>query len=68
MFMARTSRFKEAARVNILIEAQIHRLGKAKASALGIRGGFSEYVSLLIAQDRKRKGRALLSAMGRAGA
>jgi hypothetical protein len=57
--MARPVLFIRPRRVNILIETSTHEVGKAKAKALQIRGGFSEYVSRLIAADRARKGRAI---------
>lgn len=65
--MARTAFYHQSKRVNILIEAALHEAGAAKAKSLDLRGGFSEYVGRLIAADRAKKGRRLLSASHRVG-
>lgn len=57
--MARPPIYKEARRINIVIEASLHAQGIEKAARHRLRGGFSEYVARLIVADRKRKGRAL---------
>lgn len=60
--MPRPAIYRAAKRVNIVLESELHALGVSKANSHRLRGGFSEYVARLIAADRKRKGRALLSA------
>ena len=53
--MARPALYRQPRRVNILIETEVHRKAARKAFRMGLRGGFSEYVSRLIAADRRRK-------------
>ena len=61
--MARPPIYKKARRINIVLEAELHAEGVDKAAQHRLRGGFSEYVARLIAADRKKKGREILSAL-----
>jgi hypothetical protein len=63
--MGRKALFRQAHRVNILIEKTLHEDAQKRATEFGIRGGFSEYVSRLIKADKARKGRAVMQ-QGRA--
>lgn len=60
--MARPKIYSKAKRINIILEAEIHDIGVRRASEHRLSGGFSEYVARLIKADRRRKGRAIMSA------
>lgn len=52
--MPSKSHYKKRKRINVVMEAAVHRTGVSKAKKLRLRGGFSEYVSALIMADRER--------------
>lgn len=57
--MPRPKKYVSPKRINLLLEASVHQFATDRARAFNLSGGFSEYVARLIAQDSKRKGRAL---------
>lgn len=65
--MARTATLIKPRNATISIETELHKIAVKRAKDTGLRGGFSEYVSRLIAADRARKNSAALRATKKRG-
>lgn len=58
--MPKTSYLKDAKRICVNIEGDLHARAQAKAASLRLPGGFSEYVARLLNRDMQRRGSAAL--------
>lgn len=49
--MSRPSLYRELSRAQLKLEGSLHRRAKKKARALGLKGGFNEYVTNLLKKE-----------------